>query len=106
MPISPLFFGKQTNKESEKTGKNIVTRRLMVGTTVMGLVGEDPKRKALLVFNNGAAIVYILGAKGQTSTDGIPVPAGTSYDDSESTGELFIVSEAAETDVRVMTVGE
>lgn len=87
-------------------GKNIVTRRIIVGTTVVSLVGEDEKRRGLLVYNNSANVIYILGAKGQTAIDGMPVAAGTRHDDDQSTGALFIVADAANSDVRVMTIGE
>lgn len=87
-------------------GKNIVTRRLIVGTDVMSLVGENPKRKVLLVYNNGTATVYILGAESNSKEEGIPVPAGGSFDDDASTGALYIVAESGTQDVRIMTIGE
>ena len=73
---------------------------------MVNLVGEDPNRKGILVYNNGTETVYILGAKGQTSTDGIPLAAGASYEDDTSTGELFIVAASGTQDVRVMTIGD
>ena len=87
------------------TAKNIVTRRLMVGTDVIQLVGENPNRRSLLVYNNGDAKVYILSSKNQTKEDGIPVAVGVSYEDDQSRGALYIVAESGTQDVRVMVVG-
>ena len=88
------------------TAENIVTRRLMVGTNVVQLVGENPKRKAFLIYNNGTAIVYILGSKSNTKEDGIPVAAGGTFSDNDSTGAVYAVAESDVQDVRVMTIGE
>ncbi len=87
-------------------GRNVVTRRISVGTEVKKLVGENPKRKALLVYNNGSATVYILGSRNNAVTDGMPVPPGSSYSDNESTGALYIVAESGTQNVRVETIGE
>ena len=86
--------------------KNVVTRRLIVGTDVVQLVGENPKRKSLLVYNNGSANVYILGSKSNTKEDGIPIGPGVSYEDDDSTGALYIVAETGTQDVRIMSRGE
>ena len=86
--------------------KNVVTRRLMVGTNVLQLVSENPKRKSLLVYNNGTATVYILSAENLGKDDGMPVAAGGSFEDEETTGALYIVAESGIQDVRVMVAGE
>ena len=88
------------------TAKNIVTRRLMVGTDVIQLVGENPKRKGLLVYNKGTASVYILSAENLSKEDGIPVGSESSFDDNLTTGALYIVADSGVQDVRVMVAGD
>jgi len=81
--------------------KKALTRPLTVGTSVIELVKENPTRKGLLVYNNGSATVYILSAQNLTTSDGIPVAAGASYENDNCTGEYWIVAESGTQNVRV-----
>lgn len=86
-------------------GENVSTRRLIVGTDGMRLVGRNPKREHIYLYNNGSATIYILDSKAQKKENGYPVPAGGAWDDPDCTGALFIVADSADQDIRVMTIG-
>lgn len=87
-------------------GKNIVTRRVIVGTEGVELVGENEKRAGVLIQQLGAGNVYIIGAKNKAITDGIKLATNGTYSDDSSTGAIFAVADAANQDVRVLVVGE
>jgi len=87
-------------------GKYTRTFKLDVTTKVAQLCAEDPKRKAILVYNNGSAAVYILSAQNQTASDGIPVAAGSSYTNDTTTAELWIVAASGTQNVRVQIDGD
>ena len=74
---------------------------IQVSTTAQRLLTSNRKRKAFLVYNNGSAIVYLLSKQTQTASDGIPIPAGASYNNDTCFGEYWIISESAGQDVRV-----
>jgi hypothetical protein len=81
--------------------KKARTFALTVTTAVQKLVGKNSTRTGLLVYNNGTATVYILSAQNLTSADGIPVAAGASYENNETTAELWIVAASGSQNVRV-----
>jgi len=87
---------------SEKLrGKTPLIRALSVGTSVIKLVDENPKRTGLLVYNNGSATVYILSAQNQTSSDGIPLATGASYENDNCYGAYWIVAASGTQNVRI-----
>jgi len=87
-------------------GKNIVTRRVIVGTEGVQLAGENLNRVGILIQQLGAGNVYILGAKNQTITDGVKLATNGTYQDDVSTGAIYAVADAANQDVRVLVIGE
>lgn len=74
---------------------------LKVTTTPMQLLGENRKRKAFLVYNNGTATVEILDGPTRKYGEGIPVAAGAEYDNDDCYGEYWIVAASGTQDVRV-----
>jgi len=80
------------------------TYRLTVSTRKMQLVTENPTRKGLLVYNNGSATVYILSSPALSSSDGIPVAPGGTFEDDDCYGEYWIVADSGSQDVRVLEV--
>jgi len=91
---------------SEKIrGSYTRTFKLPVTTQAVQLVAKDSKRARLIVYNNGSATVYILSAQNMTTSDGIPVAAGTSYTNDTTTAELYIVAASGTQDVRVQVDG-
>ena len=87
-------------------GRNIVTRRVMVGTEVVRIIGENPKRKSFIIQNKGTASIYLLGSENLTKDDGIEVAAGATFSDETSTGAIYAVAESGTQDVRVMVIGD
>ena len=86
--------------EEQKIVKPYI-KPLAVTTAVSELVKENPKRCNLIVYNVGAATVYILSAQNQKAADGIPVVAAASYSNDDVQGALWIVTAASTADVRV-----
>lgn len=86
--------------ERKRSGKSR-TFPLTVTTTPQKLVSKNPTRTGLLVYNNGSVAVYIISAQNLTSSDGIPVAAGASYDNDDTTAELWIVAASGSQNVRV-----
>jgi hypothetical protein len=86
----------------EKTRSKYVRTYHVTATTTPGeLCGCDPDRTGLLVYNNGDAIVYILGSKTTEKADGIPVAPGRSYENTTTYGELWQVADSGSQDLRV-----
>ena len=77
------------------------TFAITVGTTAIRLLTANPKRKAFLIYNNGSATVYLISEQIKTVAEGIPIPAGASYNNETCYGEYWIISESAGQDVRV-----
>ena len=91
---------------SEKTrGKYSRTYKHVATGTVSQLVTENPKRVAVLVYNNGDQTVYILSAQNLGILDGIPVAAGNSYENDTSTATLWVIAAGGRQDLRVQVDG-
>jgi len=80
------------------------TFNIQAGTEAKQLVSANPKRVGLLVYNNGSVTVYILSAQNMAVGDGIPVAAGATYSNDESTNEYYIITESSTADVRVEVI--
>jgi hypothetical protein len=65
------------------------------------LLGENPKRKAFLVYNNGSVNIEILDGQTRKYGEGIPVAAGAQYDNDDCYGAYWIVAASGTQDVRV-----
>ena len=87
-------------------GKYDRTYKLNVTTKAIQLCAENPKRKGLLVYNNGDETVYVLSAPNLGTGDGMPVAAGSSYDDEQSTCRKWIIADSGTQDVRVEVVSD
>lgn len=74
-----------------------------VTTTAKKLLDNNKQRKAVLIYNNGTAPVELLSTRTQTYGQGIPILAGAQYDNDHFNpqGEYYIISEAADQDIRV-----
>jgi len=74
---------------------------IQVSTTAVRLLTANPKRRGFLVYNNGSATIYLLNKQTQTSSDGIPIPAGASYNNDTCFGEYWVLAESGIQDIRV-----
>lgn len=77
-----------------------------VGTTAVKILGLSPRRKKARIFNNAANAIYIGGDNQVNSTNGYPIPAGTSLplsreDGDDTTLEVYGISTVAAQDVRI-----
>jgi len=77
------------------------TFALAVGTSPVKLCDKDPKRRAMLVYNNGSVTIYILSAQNLAAAQGIPVVANAAYQNDDCYGEYWIVAASGSQDVRV-----
>lgn len=82
------------------------TYKINVTTEVAQLCSANPKRIGLLVYNNGSGVVYVLSHQNMKAGDGMPIQAGASYNDEQSTNEKFIVAGSSTRDVRVEVISE
>jgi len=74
-----------------------------VTTTAKQVLELNPKRKAVLIYNNGSAPVELLSSSKAPYGQGIPIYAGSCYtsDHFNCQGEYWIISESADQDVRI-----
>lgn len=78
-------------------------RKQTVTTTALRVLRKNARRKAVLIYNNGTASVELLSSQNQAYGDGIPIPAGSTYNNEHfnAQGEYFIISESADQDIRI-----
>jgi hypothetical protein len=78
-------------------------RAFSATTTVKSILEANPKRKAVLIYNNGAATVELLDSETSKYGQGIPIAAGTSYENDHFNcqGEYFVVAAAGTVDLRI-----
>lgn len=78
-------------------------RQFTVTTTAKLLLGNNPKRKAVLIYNNGSAPVELLSSKNGEYGQGIPIHAGSCYeqDHFNAQGEYFVICESGTEDIRI-----
>lgn len=74
-----------------------------VTTTAQRLLFAKKNRKAVLIYNNGATPVELLSDEKQAYGSGIPIAAGTQYnnDHFNPQGEYWIICGALTIDIRV-----
>ena len=74
-----------------------------VTTSANLLLRRNSKRKAVLIYNNGASPVELLDSKNAIYGQGIPILAGTGYDSDHFNpqGEYWIICETGTEDVRI-----
>ena len=65
------------------------------------ILRDDPKRKSFLIYNNGTATIELLSSPQQKYGDGIPIGAGTPYDNETATGSFWLIAESGNQDVRM-----
>ncbi|MDI6905663.1 MAG: hypothetical protein QMD13_09325 [Candidatus Bathyarchaeia archaeon] len=74
---------------------------IKVGTTPKMLVDINPKRKALLIYNNGTANIELISSKDARYGDGIPIAPGVSFTMIDyCQGAYWLVAESEAQDVR------
>lgn len=80
-----------------------IIRSLTVTTTTQQILNGNRNRKAVLIFNNGTVTVYLLSNKNQGISDGIPIKAGSKYDNDHFNpqGEYWIIAASGTPDVRI-----
>ena len=78
-------------------------RAFTVTTTAQKLLEGNPKRKAVLIYNNGAAAVELLDNRNAIYGQGIPIAAGICYDSEHFNpqGEYWVICSAGTVDIRV-----
>jgi len=74
-----------------------------VTTTAQQLLRTKKNRKAVLIYNNGAAAVELLSSPKQVYGNGIPIPATSAYnnDHFNCQGEYWVICSAGTVDIRV-----
>ena len=74
-----------------------------VKTTAKKLLRLNKHRKAVLIYNNGAAAVELLSSGKAPYGQGMPIQASSSYTSEHFNpqGEYWVISEAADQDIRV-----
>jgi len=85
---------------SEKA-ENMRTWAVTVTTKPTRVAPKNSKRKAILIYNNGDATIYIIDSPSKGINDGIPVPAKSDYTNRWTTAEIWAVAESGSQDVRV-----
>ena len=78
-------------------------RAFTVTTTAKKLLEGNPKRKAVLIVNNGGATVELLTSPNAIYGQGMPIEAGASYDSDHFNcqGEYWIICNVGTVDIRV-----
>ena len=79
-----------------------VIRAFSVTSTAQKILDANPRRKAVLIYNNGTATVYLLSSRNQVAANGIPIPTGANYssDHFNTQGEYWIIGSGTD-DVRI-----
>lgn len=74
-----------------------------VTTTAQKLLDNNKKRKAVLIFNAGTAPVELLSNPNAPYGEGIPIEAGTAYDNDHFNcqGAYWIICQTGTVDIRV-----
>jgi len=74
-----------------------------VTTTATKVLDRNPKRKAVLIFNNGDNPVELLDSRKGTYGKGIPIAAGSAYssDHFNCQGEYWVICSAGTEDIRI-----
>lgn len=77
--------------------------KVTVGTTSGLIAAANPNRKALTIFNNGTATIYI--SDDTATTDDFPIAPGASYTTTTTTAAIYGISGSAGQDVRTLEEG-
>jgi hypothetical protein len=91
-----------SEQEGKKKGNFPYIHQFTATTTPSIILPANLKRKAVLIYNNGAATVELVSSGG-VSGSGIPIPVGMSYesDHFNCQGEYYVVAEAGTVDLRI-----
>jgi len=74
---------------------------IKVGTKPKMLVGINPKRKRLFIYNNGTVTVEVISSKDSRYGDGIPIASGGNYTIPDyCQGQYWIIAESGTQDIR------
>ena len=79
-----------------------IIRKFTVTSTPKRLLDANPKRKAVLIYNNGSVTVELLSAGGKFG-DGIPISPNSPYDNDHFNcqGEYWVATESSDCEIRV-----
>ncbi|GAC1397699.1 MAG: hypothetical protein NVSMB60_08010 [Mycobacterium sp.] len=75
-----------------------------VTTTATLLIAANTARKVLMFTNNGTQTIYYGGTSGVTTTIGLPLVAGATLIDGDSSGTWYAIVTAGTADVRVQEI--
>ena len=80
-----------------------IIRKFTVTTTAKLLLETNKKRKAVLIFNNGTAPVELLSSPNAAYGTGIPIEAGSAYDNDHFNcqGAYWVICQTGTVDIRV-----
>jgi len=78
-------------------------RAFTVTTTAKKVLEANPKRKAVLIYNNGSAPVELLSSPKAPYGQGIPIHSGSCYvsDHFNCQGEYWIICSSGTVEVRI-----
>lgn len=78
-------------------------RAFTVTTTAQQLLRVNKDRKAVLIYNNGSAPVELLDSPKAPYGQGIPIPAGSAYNNEHFNpqGAYWIICNSGTVDVRI-----
>lgn len=78
-------------------------RAVTVTTTSQKLLKVNPQRKAVLIYNNGSAPAYLTDSEKSLYTQGIPIQAGSCYENDHFNpqGAYWIVCASGTVDIKV-----
>jgi len=89
---------------SEAAKGTPVITAFTVTTSATALNAANTVRRTLSIFNNGAATLYVGITSGVTTSNGYPVPAGTSFQDNRTESAWYGICASATLDVRTLEV--
>lgn len=72
-----------------------------VGTSSAQLVAANANRLSVLIYNLGAATIYVEPGGTATAADSFPVPSNAAFEEREYTGAIHAISGSAGMDVRI-----
>jgi len=78
-------------------------KQFSVTTTIAKVLDRNPKRKAVLIYNNGLVSVELFDSRKGTYGKGIPIKAGATYkqDHFNCQGEYYVICEVGTVDIRI-----
>ncbi len=79
-------------------------KNVSVTTEATRLLDANPGRRAVRIFNNGSAAIFVGPTDQVTKATGFPIPNGTGIIDEHSADAWYAIIAADTADVRVMEI--